>query len=214
MNINLKEYPVINSLIEDEGCRITYEESGSLKGDFKISYRLESSRGRRISDASSIVSKEKALNSLEQRVRKKMNEEYDDARPFDNLRKDIRRINLLHETKRGSHPQVGGYSDPMTSWGINEVTDVEETDVEINLGGAGNVIIKFDALKDGSGVLVSSQGISGFFLKNSIGLVLEAIASYLYVDKEIRKAEMQKKMEQSRTYQRQFKNALKKAKGE
>lgn len=199
--MNLDENVILKDYVENKGCKLELETTGTLDSVHKYSVTLRTAHEKHIHTSHSKVSVSKCLASIEKVLREKQNEEFDDYHPFKILKSKLNEINLFH-TRTYGKDKIGGFRIGF-NYGVDEKNELIQVPMYIGIGNAGNNIIEFDALKDSSWVEVNAVWSKNHLTSyEQMMKVIELVGDYLRVDRKVRLKELVELMKNSRDWER------------
>lgn len=191
--MNLDENVILKDYVENKGCKLELETTGTLDSIDKYSVTLRTAHNKHIHTSHSKVSVEKCLASIEKVLREKQNEEFDDIHPFKILKNKLSEINLFH-TRTYGNDKVGGFRIGL-NYGVDKNNELIQVPMFIGIGNAGNHIIEFDALQDSAWVDVNARWSNNHLTSyEQMMKVVEIVGDYLYEDKKVRLNELTEMM--------------------
>ena|SRR5699024_5938433 len=194
--MNLDENVILKDYVENKGCKLELETTGTLDSVDKYSVTLRTAHNKHIHTSHSKVSVEKCLASIEKVLREKQNEEFDDNHPFKILKDKLKEINLFH-TRTYGNDKVGGFRIGL-NYGVDNNNELIQVPMFIGIGNAGNHIIEFDALQDSAWVDVNARWSNNHLTSyEQMMKVVEIVGDYLCNDKEVRLNELTEMMKGS-----------------
>ena len=194
--MNLDKNIILKDYVENKGCKLELETTGTLDSVDKYSVTLRTAHNKHIHTSHSKVSVEKCLASIEKVLREKQNEEFDDNHPFKILKNKLKEINLFH-TRTYGNDKIGGFRIGL-NYGVDKNNELIQVPMFIGIGNAGNHIIEFDALQDSAWVDVNARWSNNHLTSyEQMMKVVEIVGDYLYNDKEVRLNELTEMMKGS-----------------
>lgn len=182
-----EEYPTLHKLVNENDARFIVEttySSNTERTTYKV--KLENKVGKRLQAAQSSDSIERCLSNIERSMATRLEEEKIENQPWQNLKNEIDKLNLLENRGYGSE-KMGGYRLSL----YPESIESNKIVARIGIKNAGNEFITFDPFGDSMMVNVHASWVNHHLTGGSTILKLfEAINNYLYIDKDIRIKEL------------------------
>lgn len=182
-----EEYPTLHKLVNENGAQFVVEtiyNSNTKRTLYKVSF--DNKVGKRLKAAQSSDSIERCLSNIERSMAARLEEEKIENQPWQNLKNEIDKLNLLENRGYGSE-KMGGYRLSL----YPESIESNKIVARIGIKNAGNEFITFDPFGDSMMVNVHASWVNHRLTGGSTILKLfEAINNYLYIDKDIRIKEL------------------------
>lgn len=182
-----EDYPTLNKIVNENGAQFVVEtiyNSNTKRTLYKVSF--DNKVGKRLKAAQSSDSIERCLSNIERSMAARLEEEKIENQPWQNLKNEIDKLNLLENRGYGSE-KMGGYRLSL----YPESIESNKIVARIGIKNAGNEFITFDPFGDSMMVNVHASWVNHRLTGGSTILKLfEAINNYLYIDKDIRIKEL------------------------
>ena len=182
-----EDYPTLYKLVNENDARFIVETTYSSNTErtlYKV--KLENKVGKRLQAAQSSDSIERCLSNIERNMAARLEEEKIENQPWQYLKNEIDKLNLLENRGSGSE-KMGGYRLSL----YPESIESNKIVARIGIKNAGNEFMTFDPFGDSKMLKVNVGWMNHHLTGGSTILKLfEVINNYLYIDKDIRIKEL------------------------